>query len=412
MGIIKLLILYVIIAPFVGIILVENGWYSISAGVEGYANNAWMVYLLHSTFLIFGILVGLKIFNFKSITINNIYFKSKYANYKTLLFLSILLFIMLFFFQGYKVILGYLDKGNFRSEKIGVLGLGFIAFYIVKFFVPSILAYSAYYYKRRYEYPNLKKKFTLLILFFISGLIGFSWGFKSSAIVVMIPALIVLYMGQKIRIKNIIIMTLLFFSVVNISAYLFDRDNPYKFSLLEFIFLRMTVIEGDTFWKVYDLVKNNEVVPMGLNYFTYLIESLGSKFYSLFFSKSPDETIQYKFSAYLTYLVSGDIYQATSGEHNLTGTVASEGLLFLGFPGMLLFSIFSGIITGFNIKLIKIFYHSNKPKLLVITAVCFVFLTWSWLKGGGIVTILHISNFIGIILTYILLILLERKIKL
>lgn len=416
MIIVYLLISYVVFAPLIGIFMLYHGWYSISAGTQGYDNGAFGIYLVHSIFLIMGIIWGFKILpisnkNRELIPEKNIWLLRRILK-KGFLIIFMLLLIMLFLFQGYKVILGEFDKGTFRSETIGAFGLGFLAYYIIKYIIPSVLVYMVYNYKRYDEkYFKIKNsKFYLISSLLMSSLIGLSWGFKSSAIVVLLPALIVYYLNKKVKLFSLIGLSMFFFLVIYISAYLFDKENLYNISLIEFIFIRLTVIEGDTFWKVYDLIKNKEIFPFGFDYFNFLLYSFGNKILSIFSSSTPEEIIKYNYSAFLTYIVSGDIFHATSGKHNLTGTIASEGLIFLGFPLMYIFSFLAGVFSGINIKLIKVFYYAHKPKLLALSTTYFVFVTWSWLKSGGLVTLLHISNLPGLFISYFILILIEKKI--
>jgi hypothetical protein len=80
----------------------------------------------------------------------------------------------------------------------------------------------------------------------------------------------------------------------------------------------------------------------------------------------------------------------------------------MGFPLMYLFSILGALITAINYQIIKNSILNNKPKIAAISSSFFVFGTWSWLKGGDIISIIHISNFIGIIFTYMMLSFLEK----
>ncbi len=122
----------------------------------------------------------------------------------------------------------------------------------------------------------------------------------------------------------------------------------------------------------------------------------------------PYVKIKYSFSSYLTYIVRNDLNEIATGQTNLTGTIASEGLIALGFPFMYLFSIIGALIVGINYQIIKNALIYNKPKITAISSTFFVFCTWSWLKGGDITSILHISNIIGIIFTYMMLSFLEK----
>jgi len=124
------LIHYALIMPFIGIILVENGFYSYSSGLIGYSNNAWLAYLFYM------IVFYLSYFFFRKVRLGKIYKKNNQnlINYKNklekkfiMIFILGLIFFLtiLIFFGGYKVLFGIVQKGEFRSKEIGILGLVF-----------------------------------------------------------------------------------------------------------------------------------------------------------------------------------------------------------------------------------------------------------------------------------------------
>jgi hypothetical protein len=414
MALINILLAYVIIAPLLGCILLEYfEFYSYSSGQIGYYNGSWIVYLANSILLLFiaSFVSKLKLTD-KTLIIRKFrYYYSKSqikSQTKKIIILSIIfLLMMLFLFQGYKTLLGTVNKGEFRSKTLGVAGLGFLAYMIFKFFIPTILAYLMFIHKYLYK----QKKYVIYLAFFLSMFSGFLWGFKSSSIIIILPALMVMF--QKFEIKHLFKLVLLFFIVVIIAGYFFDREivSSYNLSIFEFIFLRMTVIEGDTYWTIFGKIINNEIQPLYFDYFKYLLNFFGNKINSFFIDLSnPINVLNYKFASYINYVTFGDLYYATSGEHNVTATYVGEGLLFLGFPGVFLFTFLAGIIVGTNIKVFRKSLILKNGKLAAISASCFVMLTWSWLKGGDITTIFHISNLIGIILSSILLNMIEKRI--
>ncbi len=108
MVIIFFLVFYAIFAPLIGIILVENGWYSISAGLEGYSNGAWLIYLLHSVFLLLGIIFVYKIQIRNRYNVSSIrhLFNQNRILFKSLSILLLFLILMLFLFKGYLTLTG------------------------------------------------------------------------------------------------------------------------------------------------------------------------------------------------------------------------------------------------------------------------------------------------------------------
>lgn len=409
---INYLLLYPFIMPLIGIFLVEHGAYSYSSGEIGYINGSFWVFLIHSIifFIFFFIFKKIKIGYFND---NYLYsqrlkqiLNNKWINY----FIIVLIFflILLLFFGGYKTIIGEVQKGEFRSKTIGIAGLGFLAFLITKFWLPSIGAYISY--LHIYSQKKLNDKLKLGVILFFISFSGFLWGFKTSAISVILPSLIVLY--WKMPLKKFIKISLIFFIIIYLAALKFDKDQieSYNINPIMFIFYRITIIEGDAFWKIWDRYINSEFDVLCLEYFRYLLISLGNKFLHILGINlnDPYSILSYKLSSYFTYLVNNDILSSTSGEHNITVTIASEGLVFLGFPLFFVFTIFAAMITAINYKIIKNSYYYRKPITLSVSSSFFVFCTWSWLKGGDITSVFHISNFIGIISSIMILKILNR----
>lgn len=405
-----LLIAYVVVAPLIGCILLEYfEFYSYSSGQTGYYNGSWYFYLINSIILIIFTYLTFKI-KVRSIKLRNYFLKiHNESTLKIVISLVIFSFIILFFFGGYKTIVGAVNKGEFRSKEIGVLGLGFMAFLISKFLAPSLLCYLTLIYK--YQKVN---KILLFFSYFIVSMIGFSWGFKSFAIVILLPAFIILFYES--RIKESLKLAFFSFPIILFSALYYDKEllELYGINPIQLILLRMTVIEGDAYWTIFGKVLNGEVKPLYIDYFKYFLSGLGNKivyFFGLDIS-NPYIKIEYFLTSYINYLTHGDIHHATSGEHNVTATFVSEGLLFLGTTGIYFFSAFAGVLTGLNLKLVKKSILTKKWKIASISCTSYVMLTWSWLKGGDLTTIFHISNLLGIIMTYYLLLFIEKRIRL
>ncbi|MBX0310942.1 MAG: hypothetical protein JHC31_03945 [Sulfurihydrogenibium sp.] len=397
----------------VGIIMTENGAYSYSAGEFGYYNGASFVFFLHALifWIFFNLFKRIKYFSFpysdSPIEKSKFIFTRQYKNF--LLLMMLFFFLMLFFFGGYKTVLGIVNKGQFRSETIGIFGLGFLAFIITKFFAPSILAYLVFLYKKCKK-NNLSLKFKIFLISILTSFIGFIWGFKSSAIVVLLPALVI-YLWE-FSFKKFVSIWLIFFIIIVSSAYYYDKEisQTYNISPFQLVLYRITVIEGDTFWKVWDLYNLGYIENNDFNYTHNLLNFFGNKFLNNLVDdlNDPYAKIKYSYSSFLTYVVGGNLEQAVSGQYNLTGTIASEGLIVMGFPLMYIFSILGALIAAINYQIIKNSILNNKPKIAAISSSFFVFCTWSWLKGGDIISIIHISNFIGVIFTYTMLSFLEK----
>jgi len=129
---------------------------------------------------------------------------------------------------------------------------------ITKFFLPVLGAYASFLYLGSNK--RLRDKLKLFIILTIISLTGFLWGFKSSAIIVIVPALIIIFWDLKFI--DFIKLVFIFLLVLYFAALFYDREmlSNYGISPLQFILIRMTAIEGDGFWRIWDRFYNNEIL--------------------------------------------------------------------------------------------------------------------------------------------------------
>ena len=389
--------------------MMELGAYSLAAHEFGFPNNASFAYLLYV--ILFGVAFWLtgKV-NFKLPTITTLK-----ANYRTIAILTIIinvffLFLILFVFGGYKVLLGQVDKGAFR---IGFGFFGSIVHLMTKMFLPAILALNVFYYKKK----ETKTKFNAILLtsnFILAFIFGASWGYKSTAVVILLPPLILLY--DKPKFLRIFIFSLITFTIFVLFAMFFDdakdvstkeidlfaevvQENP-----IEAILYRLTVLQGDPCWKIWDLHVNGDLKNVEYHKTIYSIIGDGnmSRFLGVNHYNYP-LFIEHHFGLLLTFLCGNEPFAIAQG-YNVTGTVFTEGVIAGGLAGLIFFSIFAGVLTRIVVALITKGYTNNLPVLTSMASTYFCLYIFSWLNGGGIETLFHISVIIGLILNYFLLV--------
>ncbi|OOG73551.1 hypothetical protein, partial [Algoriphagus sp. A40] len=283
--------------------------------------------------------------------------------------LAILIFflvLMLFAFGGIQVLLGNIDKGEFR---LNIGGLGFLAFLITKLFAPGILVYLTILYKKnRNVIGTLKKTYIICLITVIC--IGASWGFKSTAIVLLIPSAIIYY--DIISLKKLFVLSFSAIILLVFFAFLFDQrevklidfnnltienSNQVKnFSALEFIIYRLTISQGNAAWRVWDLHMSGVEMP---NYWLTLTSVFGDKILSIagITHSNTNEFINSHYSYLVTDLVTG-MNKGLTFEHNVTSTTFSEGVLFGGFFGVCLFGGFIGYLTAIIRNKIIYYYYT------------------------------------------------------
>lgn len=400
MNLIFLLLFFVMFSPLIGVVMMENGAYSISTGLFGYENGITFPYIIF-TFIFF-----LTIFLTQKVCIpikfrheaNNLEYNLRKVLKIVLLFNLIVLFIMLFLFSGYKVLLGEIGKGEFR------ISLGFfgpIAYLCTKFYVPILLVYISY------LYIKVKKfKYLLIINFIVAFLIGATWGFKTTSIFMIIPGLIVLLWNTKFY--KILFVCLCLFLFIFGFALFFDSQNLDFRNTLNAIFVRLTIIQGDMVWHMWNL-HNQNTLPLE-NYLVTLFSAIGDKLLNLLLTFTEEEWIFYHYHLIITYFSGYDDAGLSTG-HSVTGNIFGESISIAKYPINNLFAILAGIIVGLNIKLLKLFYKNNYPILLSLSVVFFISFIYPWLNAGGIVTLIHISSLFAIFTGLLLLKIIYRIAK-
>ena len=394
---IYLLLLYLFL-PLIGLVLMEDGAFGRDIGMYGYPNGSSLAYFFHLlAFLPF-------FFLFKNSRVR-LREKKSYSvglNKSFLLFLIIhiiILLVMLFFFGGYNVWLGELGKGKFRST-FGDLGA--FAYWLLYFITPATLAYMSIIYRqqmsaRRKPYSIKKQTVFLTIIFIIGALSSMTWGSKSGFVVVFMPALVVL--NWEISMRKFIIILLIALPFLAYFAGKFDGVTTFFDGLLVVID-RATVVTGNVSWLIWE--KQNKIPDY--NYMYFFIPALSDKIISAVFSDAIAglSPVEYKYYVFITYLT-GYADGGVSAGHSVTSTIFSEGLIALGNPGYLLFSILAGSIGGVIYSIIKSAILNNQYELCVtgITYFCSIYL--SWVMGGGVVTLFHVSHLLGILFTFFLL---------
>lgn len=422
----RIILLFTLLSPFLGIILMEMGAFGIDVLMYGYPNGASFAYFVYLIAFLLTYKFGKR--NklswaassalFKDETNDNINFQPKKIRKKFKLAIFVLLFflfLMLFVFGGINVVMGNMGKGEFRVS-FGFFGA--VPFYITKLFAPAIIAYlTSYYVVFKSRVSGLGKLYTISII--IGFLIGASWGFKSTAIMILLPATIILW--QKISLRKIILIGALGlviftsfavfydsrdFAISDINTTLtnfsieetFDVKNLNAFSA---VLYRLTVVQGNSAWRIWDLYESGMQMP---NYWKTFLSIFGDKFlsWSGVTRSNTDAFIQYHYSATTTDL----IRKATTNEsfeYNVTATAFSDGVIMGG-----LFGIFCiGLLAGYLSRLIKIkmilFFNTGNFIGLSIIVVFFTSYFRAWLNSGGFSSLLNVSLFVGLGLTFLFL---------
>lgn len=381
-----------------GMYLLERGEYSLTLGINGYKNGATAAYVGFWAIFFMILKVVKKVnFRFPIGTKTEIYNFTTSA--KTYLAVNLLfLLLMLFGFGGYDVLLGDVGKGEFRSSGLGAFGA--FAYTISKFITPAICVYLSFIYIKwsRKSYLDKFYLFSNLLIVFI---IGASWGGKSFAIFLLAPAFTVFF--WRISVVRFALFFVVALVVMAGFSLLFDTMYSADFaSAAEFVLNRLTIIQAEVPWEIWNLHKDGQI---NIDYVKTLIPVLGDTVSKVVTGLDPNdmyEYISYHYGQILTLTVYPYPDIIMDG-HNVTGTFFSEALIALGDFGLVLFPALGALLVGIAYNTAKISFIKNNPVALSIVLVIFYFIIFPWISSGGVITLIHISNIVNLLLTFIFL---------
>lgn len=399
----RFIVIFCFLAPLVGTIQMENGAYGGSVLQAGHANYASLAFAFGATVFgatIFG-LHRLKQFEFGGLAMRPAPSGSSWTLWISIAVLTAMAAYTLFAAGGINVALRSESRGDFRT---GLGGNGALSYLCLKFYSPAILAYLALLYQKR---PWHEMALSMVIPAILVSLVALSFGFKSGIVLAFLPAVI----AYSWRFSALWIFPLCAAALgaIYLGYLFFDSAGPVTYSnTLVQLWLRLTVMQGDVAWKIWDMHRLGSVFP---SYIDTLPAILGDRVASWLTGvdrTTPMAWVLTHFGLLITYLSGYPIDQIMAG-HNNTATIFSEGILAGGLPGVFVISAIAGVLTYALYRFIDVCLQRNHLSGAAIAASYFVFGLMSWLLGGGVTAIVHISILVGIVTTYILLRIIEGR---
>lgn len=400
----KALVLFSIVMPLFGIIQIENGSFAWGVNQSGEKNGATFAFTFYSALMLASLFATTKgtFFRLKENFIhNNKFIKNHSTAFKLILFINIFFAITLLFgLGGYKTLLGTVGKGEFRTT-LG--GLGAVAYLITKWLAPALFAYLCAISFMLKQSNKTTQRLTFLL--FANGtlvfLVGISWGFKTTGILMLTPGFIILTWNSSI--KTLLTAALLASATIYTMFLIFDTtENTIYATGIEFIWARLTVLQGEVAWFLWGEHLNNN---LDYNYLKTLTVFVGDRIWSILTGitrENQEQWVLYHFGSLLTY-ASGYPIEGIFDGHSVTGTPFSEGLIAGGVFGLIFFGIIAGIITGIAFNQLRKSIRTQDPMRTALWSCYFVFCVFTWLIGGEIVQLFHISVFVSILLSWSLI---------
>lgn len=397
----RYIVIFCFVAPLIGIMQMEAGSYGGSVLQSGNPNNAAIAFLVGMLAFAAALLLTreLRPFRFNWLTP----LPAPVPNDRVWILATASLVAMalftLFVSGGIDVLLRTIGRGDFRS---GLGDNGAISYLILKYYSPAIMAYLALLYARR---PWYDAAIPLAVPAIVVAVIALSFGFKSGVVLAFLPAAVVYFW----RVPNWLVVPLAAAALAGIYVgYGFFDGLSDPTVILNRLFYRLTVLQGDVAWKVWDLHVRGESLP---GYLASLPAIFGDRVFTL--ATGIDRTMQLDwvsthFGLLTTYLSGYPIHVIMAG-HNNTATIFSEGVLIGGLSGVIAISAFAGVLTAALYRFMELCLLRHRYVEASLASSYFVFALMAWLLGGGITAILHISILVGLITGYVLLKIIEGR---
>jgi hypothetical protein len=410
----KYLVAVIVGTPLIGIWMVEGGEYAGSVGVNGYLNGAGIAYSIYAIAVVVIATIcagGLRRTSRgwrpagrgTRVEVRPRESDALFRRFSRRLLLVEVAFLLVFLF-GFGAVdtwLGNLGKGEFR---VGLGEFGAIPNSMSKFILPALVAYASLLYSRSSRSAALKWR--LAANFLVVFVVGASWGFKTTAISGVLPALLLLYW----RVRPIQLITLALIAIASFVFFfwIFDANVGALADVQSFLLKRITVLQGDVAWYIWGLHSSGAVFP---SYWPTLLAGVGDKVLSVLGVPRSDyyQWMLYHYDWMVTYLADVPLEQIAEGGHTIVATPFAEGLIAGGLGGLAFFTVVAGVLTG----RMYVFLDSslqmgrNVPAALGATYCCYFFVPW--LNAGAIVQLFHISLLFNIGGTLALLAVLRRR---
>lgn len=401
----KYLIAFVLSMPLIGIWLVEHGEYAMSVGVPGEANGATEAFAIFVAAVVLVALASGGRYRLRrrqnaSVATSNpalLNYRDRECVHfaKNLLLLTLaFLLMMLFAFGGINVWLGTIEKGLFRAT-LGPFGA--LAYLMTKFAIPALFAYATLLFAKSTRSRQVRALWLAnAAMVFIAGS---TWGFKTTGVFMLLPGLLIL--NWTMSAKRLVTFCAVFIGTLMLFFFWFDAQLMEDVNVVPFLATRLTVLQGDVAWYVYGLYAAGETLP---NYWPTVIAAAGDTVLSILGVSKENhvEWMKYHYDWMITHLAGVPLENIANG-HSITATPFAEGIVAGGWWGAMLFAVLAGLLVG------RTYYHLDRAiktgfdATAAILSTYFCFQIFSWLNGGAITQLFHVSVLVYLMATYALL---------
>lgn len=382
-----------LLAPLVGVLLMEFGSPALNFAGLGHPNGATAAGAMFAVVLVLTAVVANRL-ALVCLPIKETQVPARFSReaFRRLGILVIAFNLMLLLFiivvaGAWRVLAGQIGRGEFRSS-LG--GLGVFAFMARDFLAPMACASVAFVYRRCS--PGWAEAIILGGAIVVTATGSMVWGYKASALFALLPAFVLLVP----HVRFVVAIELVASAIVLViaTAMVFDDLTLSESGLV--VLSRATIGAGDTPWKLWDL-RNQGAFPPWL---PTLLSGLGGRLATLLGSWTRTGTDWYStdFTATASWVVKD--YNATlqADMSNVTATAFGEGVFALGSPGYLVFAVVGGLVLAGIQVVLRIAERRHRTVMASVAANYFGFSYLSWINSGGLTTLLNIPHLISILL--------------
>jgi hypothetical protein len=388
------------VLPLLGVMAMESGEVSPFVDEPGAANGASLAYAVHllAFFTAFYLVLRAR----KARPIANAPLRptaspqavDRFGAFCLAIF-SLLTFLMVFAYGGIGVLTLEVDKGEFRTS----LGrFGALMTLSTKWFMPAMFA--AYVRSAADVGWSPLRKLMLVLTALCLAIVGASWGFKTTVVLMLLPAVILVSW----RLNTRVLAWLGLFFVVNVVAFsLFFDQHEDLAAAFEALALRLTALQGDLAWYTWEKVSNGAPTP---DYLKTYLPVLGDGMLRQLTGADPSRNFgdwaSYYFGNAMTiyggYPIEG-VQAGTTNQPTMFAEALVVGGKYLFFAVSAVFGGVAGLVASSLRRAIALRRHASAATL----ATFFSFTILSWTLGNGFSSLFYLINLVGAAVTYLML---------
>jgi len=303
--------------------------------------------------------------------------------------------LMLFAYGGIGVLTLAVDKSEFRVS-LGTFGA--LMTLSTKWFMPAMFAALV---RACADVGwTLPRKLMVGVATLCLALVGASWGFKTTVVLMMLPAIILV--SWRLSARSLAWLGVFF--VVNVLTFslFFDQHEDLGVAL-EALLLRLTALQGDLAWYTWEKVVNGADTP---GYLKTFLPVLGDGMLRQITGTDPErdfaEWASYYFGNAMTLFGGYPVEGVQAGVTNQP-TMFAESLVVGGRHLFFVVSALFGAVTGYVAATLRCAIASHRHAAAATLATFFSFTILSWTLGNGFSSLFYLINLVGAATTYLFL---------